>query len=37
MNNHSAVADSFFEVLTIAMVGLFTLVKVATFFAGNIV
>jgi hypothetical protein len=39
MNNHSTAdtANSFFQVLTIALVGLFTLAKVATFVAGTIV
>ena len=38
MKNHSTadIANSFFQVVTIAMVGLFTLAKIAQFVAGNI-
>jgi hypothetical protein len=38
MNTYSTAdkANSFFQVLTIAMVGLFSLAKIAQFVAGNI-
>lgn len=39
MNSHSTAdtANSFFQVVTIALIGLFTLAKIAQFVAGNIV
>ena len=38
MNSHSKadIANSFFQVVTIAMVGLFTLARIAQFVIGNI-